>query len=146
MIADNMNPYRAPDWSETIERRDGPARQNWVGTVGLALSTFGVLAFFAFWWIYVGLLKPSGGDLKWFGQVIGACLSAVIWLGFLVSVIGLFWHPRRVAICGLAVAILGAVALSDFAMAYCDPVPEEPKLFVEPRDNAYYRSPAEMAP
>lgn len=131
MIAENLNPYRPPVWTEPIEPPDGPAPKNWVGTVGLSLSTVGVLAFFAFWWVYVGWLKPSGGDLKWFGQAVGACLAASIWLGFFVSVIGLFWRPRRTAVCGLVVAILGGIALSPFAIAFSDEVEVKPKLQVD---------------
>ena len=95
------NPYEAPLASSTVLI----APRNLVGGIGLFVSLMGFMGV-----VVVGPLGPIVSS-------IGMRLAFLCLPGLLVSVIGVFRKPRRLAAWGVALGVIGSLYLPTFYLS-----------------------------
>src|SRR5688572_30589249 len=94
-MALNENPYEPPTGANNSTSASGNA----IGRTGFALSLAGVVGLF--------LIGPFGS----FAAMIGAPLTFLCFPGLVISTIGVFRQPRRLAGWGIAIGAFGSLYL-----------------------------------
>lgn len=96
------NPYESP---ATQTETSTSAPRNPIGRIGFFTSLTGVLALFA--------VGPFGSVIA----TVAMCVAFVSFPGLIISGVGLFREPRRLAGWGVALGIFGSLFLPTFYLS-----------------------------
>ena len=94
------NPYKSPATSESP-----PAATNALGRIGFTLSLIG----------FAGVLVV--GPLSPLISTVGMCLAFLCLPGLLVSIVGVFRNPKRLAKWGIGLGLFGSFYLPTFYLS-----------------------------